>query len=439
MLISADWVVPVSGPPIRNGAVLVRSFTIADVGTQDELALRYPDASRSDFPGCIITPGLVNSHTHLSLTALGGLIPPQEFHDWISRIPHAVQALDQNDLAASTSAGAIECLKSGTTVVGDIAYGPEAPSAASDCGLAGTFFWEVLGIPGEELRHRLRADEFPESPPTSCAGRTRCGLSPHAPYTSGPELVRAVRQLAREHDSGFAVHIAESPAEVELIMDGTGPLAHLALRLAKGFDAPGLTPVRYLHSLDALDGAVAIHCVHVPPSDIRLLANTARGVVFCPRSNAYLRAGRAPVTRLLNAGARIGLGTDSSASNTDLDLLKELRVLLEIAPDITPERALRMVTIEGAEILGLDNSFGSLDVDKQADLAIWHMPATEDPIDDLVRLTDGDSIEAVMSAGTWRIRNGQPAFPTRNIELAASHATIKAALALERAQPNSPT
>ncbi len=431
MLISADWVVPVSGPPIRDGAIRVDASTIADIGPRDELIERHPHVTCTDFPGCIITPGLVNAHTHLSLTVLEGLIPPQEFHEWIGRIPIAVRALNRDDLAVSASLGAIECLMAGTTVVGDIAYGPEAPAAASDKGVAGMFFWEVLGIGGNDLEKQLQQDDFPDSPPKSCAGRARCGLSPHAPYTSGPELLRAARRLTREHNSGFAVHIAESPAEVELIMDGTGALSHLALRLASGFSAPGLTPVRYLHSLDALEGTVAIHCVHVPPSDIRLLANNAQGVVFCPRSNDYLHTGLAPITRLMNAGARIGLGTDSSASNTDLDLLKELRALIDRAPTISSERALRIVTIEGAEVLGLDNSFGSLEEGKQADLAIWHMPGTSDPIRDLVHHGSGDSIEAVMSAGLWRVRSGQPAFPTRNIELAAREATSKAAKALK--------
>jgi cytosine/adenosine deaminase-related metal-dependent hydrolase len=434
VLLTADWVIPVSGPPIRNGAILVKGHTIDEIGTIDDLAQKDPRAVRSDFPGCVITPGLVNAHTHLSLTVLGGLIPPQEFHDWIAHVPATVRALDQNDLAASASAGAIECLMTGATVVGDIAYGPEAPSAASDMGLAGTFFWEVLGIAGEDLERRLKEDDYPESPPKSCSGRARCGLSPHSPYTSGPSLLRAVRDLTRKHEVGFAVHIAESPAEVELIRDGTGPLAHLASRFATEFRTPGVTPVRYLHSLGALEGAVAVHCVHVPPADIPLLANQARGVVFCPRSNAYLNAGQAPVTRIMNAGARIGLGTDSSASNIDLDLLKELRVLIAGAPTISPERGLRIITIEGAEVLGLDDAFGSLEPGKQADISIWRMPSTDQPVRDLIEQGSGKSIEAVMSSGIWRIRSGQPAFPTGNIELAAKHAQIKAALALKGSQ-----
>ncbi len=420
---------------MRDGGLLIQNGRITEVGSADVLASLNPAIQRTHFPDCIITPGLVNAHTHLSLTALEGLLPPGHFHEWLAEIPKAVNALDETDIAHSASLGAVHCLLSGTTVVGDIAYGPEAPSAAVDAGLAGTFYWEVLGVDGSRLAQRLHDDDFPDSPPASCMGRARCGISPHAPYTSGPSLLQATHEFAREHHSAFAIHIAESPAEVELLRDGTGPLSPLAAKLARGFSAPGMSPIRYLDSLGVLDNAAAIHCVHVPSVDIRLLAAKARGVVLCPRSNEYLHTGNAPVSRILAAGARVGLGTDSSASNTNLDLLEEARALKRLAPDLTAERLLRILSIEGAEVLGLEDVFGSLEPGKQADVAVWQIPGSNSPTEDLLRRGGRSCVRAVLTAGTWRIRDGQPVFPVRNIELAVSRATQKAADALKSEQP----
>jgi cytosine/adenosine deaminase-related metal-dependent hydrolase len=423
MLLSADWVLPIDGEPIPDGAVHVHNARIAEVGPRE----RFADLSapRFDFPGCTILPGLVNAHTHLSLTALGGLVSPTDFAAWLTRVVPLIAALDEDDMAASATLGALRCLESGITVVGDIAYGPEAVASAADLGVGGVFYWEVLGIPAEELPGALERADFPHTEHDARGGRTRCGLSPHTAYTSGPELLRAVARFAREHDYPLAIHVAESPAESQLLRDGTGPLAPVAARLADRFRPPAATPVEYLTRLGVLDDALAVHCVQLGPGDADLLAAHARGAALCPRSNEFLHNGQPPVEALAHTRLPLAVGSDSSASNAGIDLFAEARALRAVHP-LSPSRLLRMMTLEGATALGVETSFGSLTPGKQADLLVLRTGATAEPVRAVVERGAPGDVEAVMSAGLWRVREGRPALNTAPIEAAGRHATEKA-------------
>lgn len=430
VLITADWVLPISRPPIRNGAVIVRHGTITEVGTVEELGGLAPGTSRHDHPGCVIVPGLVNAHTHLSLTAVGGLLAPAPFEQWLPRLVTATKKWGVDDHAASASLGAHRCLQSGVTVVGDITYGPEAPSAALTAGLGGTFFWEILGVPSPALYAELEKREFPTEPEGACGPRMRCGLSPHSPYTSGPRLLAAMHEAAGELRCPFAIHAAESGAEVELLRSGTGPLAPVAERNADGFRAPGCSPITYLDDLGVLDGATIVHAGHAGPSDVVRLAATARGVVACPRSNEFLHNPVAPVSRMLRAGIPVGLGTDSAASNHDLDLMAEARALRSMDASIPASRLLEMVTTMGAIALGLEDRFGLLERGMRADLAVFRLGETSDPVGATIDRAGADTVEAVLSDGVWRILEGEATEDVRAVELAAQAARVRAEHAL---------
>ncbi len=431
MLVRADWVVPVAAPPVRDGAVALRGNLICAVGPFDRLAEEYPAEPVTHHPGCVLMPGLVNAHTHLALTALHEVVPSAPFPEWLALVVRAMRALGPDDLAASTVLGAHRAMASGTTVVGEIAYGPESPAIAADTGLGGAFFWEVLGLAPEELPDRLAELEYPADPARIQGRRQRYGLSPHAPYTSGPDLLREVRRRTRAEGTGLALHVAESPAETELLRAGTGPLAEVAARSAHGFAAPGTTPVRYLSDLGVLDGALAVHCAELLPVDIPVLASRAAAVVLCPRSNAYLHVGPAPVKRLAASGVTLALGTDSLASNADLDLFAEARALTRVAPSLSAERLIRMMTAEGARALGLESSFGTLEPGRQADLAVYRVDGGEDPYAALLERAGRSTVEAVMAAGLWRVLGGQATFPSRFAETAARHAALRATLAIQ--------
>ncbi|KAF0208764.1 MAG: amidohydrolase family protein [Actinomycetota bacterium] len=431
MILAGEWLLPVSRPPIRHGAVRVAGPRIVAIGTLDDLKRSYPADAVHVQPGCVIAPGLVNAHTHLSLTSLRGLFPPGEFPGWIARLAPVITALDEDDYADAVSFGALECLRSGVTVVGDIAFGPEAPAAAADAGVGGVFFWEVLGGDVDTLAQRLDGHDFPTDA-GSCDGRTLCGLSPHSPYTSGPGLMKAVYQHARRYGYAHAIHIAESTAEIRLLAAGEGALRQTAERLAVGFTPPGTGGIRYLEHLGVLKDSVAIHCVQLMPGEAELLAAHAAGVVLCPRSNRYLLNGRPPVTALREAGARMAVGTDSLASNESLDLFAETRELLGADPGMTAKRALAIMTLEGAQVLGAARDYGSLEVGKYADVISVAVEATADPVETLVREGTPSRVRSVISAGVWRVIDGKPAFLTAELERKNARVAEKAARALNR-------
>jgi len=408
-LLTAAWIVPVAGNPIPGGGVVVLGDRIIAVGPAEELRAAHPEAVETDLGDVVVTPGLVNAHTHLSLTALEGLVGPRDFPDWLAEVVPAMRAWGPEEHAASAALGAWRLLRSGTTAVGDIVYGPEALAAATGLGLAGTFYWEVLGIPAEDLAAVLDASGFPGFP-QGCARDARYGLSPHSPYTSGPELLTAVHALAQELGVPFAIHVAESPAETDLLLDGTGPLAEVAGRAAVGFSAPGEDAVAYLYRLRVLHGAAAVHLGQAVEADLPLIADVAAGAVTCPRSNTYLGNAIAPVPSLLQWRVPVGVGTDSAASNHDLDLLSECRALGARYPELSAETLLDIATRGGATVLGIADIVGTLEPGKRADLAAFRLgEVRENPASAIVERGGHDTLVATMAGGRWRVWHGEPA------------------------------
>jgi len=414
---------------MRHGALLVDNGRIADVGPLPALRSRHPLAQTCILNGCVLAPGLINAHTHLCLTALRHITPDGDFPRWIARITAAIQALDAEDFASSAALGAAESLLSGVTSVGDIAYGAESGRAAGALGLGGVFFQEVLGITAIELPALLRRHEFPLEPP--CADNhpvapqdATYGLSPHAPYSCGPGLLRAARALTRTLRIPCAIHVAESLAERQLLRTGDGPLAANAVRLAPDFIPPRTGSVAYLDSLGVLDGTIAIHCVNLDPGEPELLATRAAGAVLCPRSNAFLGNGAPPVAQLRRAGVRLAIGTDSAASNADLDLLAEASALRLLDPQLTPAKVFRMLTLDGAAVLGQTHA-GSLVPGARADIVALQVDSAHDPLEAIVS-SRSPRVRATMTAGKWRVFDGEPVFDLKAMQQKAARVAEKA-------------
>jgi 5-methylthioadenosine/S-adenosylhomocysteine deaminase len=429
LLIAADWVLPVASPPIRNGSVLVSGERIAALGTLTDLHQRHPLAKIEHFDGCTIAPGLVNAHTHLTLTALSGVVPPQPFAEWLPRLVAALKPWEVADHEASGIVGAEECLLSGVTAVGDIAYGAAEVARASAAGLGGVYYWELLGMKPDEIDSALKHVRYPEAA-DAYGERVICGLSPHSPYTSGPALIAAVHEKASQLGVPVAIHVSESRAEVELLCKGTGPLAVTAARTAAGFTPPGTSTTAYLKSLGALAGATAIHVCHLDDGDIDLLAGEARGVVTCPRSNRYLDNPPPHVASLLQAGIAVGIGTDSSASNADLDLMAEVRALASAEPSLTPAQLLAIATTGGAEAIGVKDRFGTLAEGRFADLSVFSVDGGEDPEVALIESAGRATVRNVMCSGRWRVVGGQLLESDRNAWSRAKNARLRSEAAL---------
>ncbi len=368
--IRAQFVHPVTAPPIEDGAVLVDDRgTIAAVGPNAVVATP-PGARALEFPHARLLPGLVNTHTHLELTHLIGKNTEREFAGWIRGLRVLKDATSPDEFSRSAEQGVRDAWAAGVTCVADTGSTGAPLEALARLGGRGIYYQEVFGpdpakcaASMEELRRALdRLSPFASS-------LLSLGASPHAPYTVSEPLYRAVAELARSEGWPVAMHLAESPAETELVRDGTGPFAG-ALR-ARGIPvtAHHCSPVQYLVRLGVLQratGWLCIHCVQVDERDIEMLRHAGVGLAHCPRSNRAHGHGAAPLAAFRRAGLRVGLGTDSVVSVGDSSLLAE-----GAAAGLDGEDALRMLTIEGARALGLEGEIGSLEVGKQADLAVF--------------------------------------------------------------------
>src|SRR5205809_5050294 len=367
--IRAQFVHPVTAPPIEDGAVLVDDRgTIAAVGP-NAVVPTPPGARALEFPHARLLPGLVNTHTHLELTHLIGKNTEREFAGWIRGLRVLKDAASPDEFSRSAEQGVRDAWAAGVTCVADTGSTGAPLEALARLGGRGIYYQEVFGPdPGqcaasmEELRRALdRLSPFATSP-------LSLGVSPHAPYTVSEPLYRAVADLAGRDALPLAVHLAESRAETMLVRDGTGPFAD-ALH-ARGFAvrAHNCSPVQYLVQLGVLasSNCLAIHCVQVDGPDIESLRGAGVAVAHCPRSNRAHGHGTAPLAAFRRAGLRAGLGTDSGVSVGDLSLVAEAA-----AAGLEGEDALRMLTIEGASALGLEREIGSLEIGKQADLAVF--------------------------------------------------------------------
>jgi len=368
--IRAQFVHPVTAPPIEDGAVLVDDRgTIAAVGPNLVVPTR-PGTRQLEFPDARLLPGLVNTHTHLELTHLAGKNAEREFAGWIRTLRALKDATTPEEFSRSAEQGVRDAWAAGVTCVADTGSTGAPLEALARLGGRGIYYQEVFGPdPAQcaasmaELKHALaRLRPLASSP-------LRLGVSPHAPYTVSEPLYRAVADLARRERWPLAMHLAESRAETELVRDGSGAFAD-ALR-ARGFAvrAQRCSPVQYLLRLGVLQratGWLCIHGVQVDGPDIDVLRDAGVAVAHCPRSNRVHGHGTAPLAAFRRAGLPVGLGTDSVVSVGDSSLLAEAT-----AAGLDGEDALRMLTIEGARALGLEREIGSLEVGKQADLAVF--------------------------------------------------------------------
>ncbi|PYP11220.1 MAG: hypothetical protein DMD56_07175 [Gemmatimonadetes bacterium] len=368
--IRAQFVHPVTAPPIEDGAVLVDDRgTIAAVGPNLVVPTR-PGARQLEFPDARLLPGLVNTHTHLELTHLAGKNAEREFAAWIRTLRALKDATTPEEFSRSAEQGVRDAWAAGVTCVADTGSTGAPLEALARLGGRGIYYQEVFGPdPAQcaasmaELERALARLSPLASSPLSL------GVSPHAPYTVSEPLYRAVADLARRERWPLAMHLAESRAETELVRDGSGAFAD-ALR-ARGFAvrAQHCSPVQYLLRLGVLQratGWLCIHGVQVDGPDIDVLRDAGVAVAHCPRSNRVHGHGTAPLAAFRRAGLPVGLGTDSVVSVGDSSLLAEAT-----AAALDGEDALRMLTIEGARALGLEREIGSLEVGKQADLAVF--------------------------------------------------------------------
>jgi cytosine/adenosine deaminase-related metal-dependent hydrolase len=392
----ARWIVPGDGPPIRDGVLAMAGQLIQYVG---------PDAGvfpAEDLGNVAILPGLVNSHTHLEFSGLEAPLGQSgmRFTDWIAAVVQHRRARDADGPVERSQAirrGIIESLGHGVTAIGEISSGDWPTGAVSELPMEGIVFWELLGASPEriEAEHQSARTFLERNSETEPAQEHGCpapvpfslpsgwlrGLSPHAPYSVHPELLSRAVGLARTFDVPLAMHLAESSEEIELLADRRGPFVPLLESLSAWHPQAiplGLRPMDILRVLADAPRVLVVHGNYLTDDEIDFLgANSDRMSVVCPRTHAFFQHRRYPLARMLAAGVRIALGTDSRASTPDLNLLAEMRQVARDYSEIPPDQILQMATINGARALGLDGHCGTLVVGKHANLAIVALPDGE--------------------------------------------------------------
>jgi cytosine/adenosine deaminase-related metal-dependent hydrolase len=396
--VSAAWVVPVDGAPIENGLVAWEGNAIVAV---------EPGRGETHFDDAVILPGFVNAHSHLEYAVYAGFGDGLPFGPWLATHVLRKNLIGFDEMLAIARRGAADCLASGITTTADYSFAGAAAVAAEELGLRATVYLEVFASePAEAERQftetRARASE---------SELVRIGISPHAPYTCSLDVYRWCLSLGIP----VGTHLAESANENEWLVHGTGPMSPNRDILV---DPSGKRAVWTLEEVLGPE-LLCAHCVEVDADEIALLAGGDVPVAHCPRSNALLGCGIAPLAELREAGVRVGLGTDSPASTPSFDFFDELRAAVYAArarerrPDaLTAAGALRLGTIEAARALRIDAEVGTLTPGKRADLTVVSLAESpyhpvEDPSTAVVFGGSPDRVLATIVDGHVRHRKGE--------------------------------
>jgi cytosine/adenosine deaminase-related metal-dependent hydrolase len=350
----------------------------------------------------------VNAHTHLEYAVYAGFGDGLAFGPWLHLHIERKSRIGWDEFVAIARLGAAECLRSGVTTIADASFSGAALAAAAELGLGGYVGLEVFGADPEaalasiqERRSELAKLETPI---------LRLAVSPHAPYSVSADVYRAVLDGA-----AFGItHVAESDDELAYLASGDGPIAAVS-----DVVPPETTPVRHLEREGLLrPDLLAAHCVKVDEEEIELLARHDVPVAHCPRSNAALGCGVAPLAELFSAGVRVGLGTDSPASTPSFDMFEEMRTALYTArareerPDaLSASAALELATLGAARALGLGDETGSLAAGKRADLTVVSLAGSpflpwEEPTTAVVFGGSPDRVVLTLIAGEVRYEEG---------------------------------
>jgi 5-methylthioadenosine/S-adenosylhomocysteine deaminase len=434
-LYRARWVLPIAAAPIRDGAIVVQDERLAAVGEHAQLAEMFPEAESYDIGEAAILPGLVNTHTHLELTAMRGFLEAEEsdFFAWLRKLTLArLERMTPDDLYVSAAWGACEAARAGITSLGDASdAAAQSMRALREVGLRGIVYQESFGPDPrlasenfEKLKSKVAALREFETP------LVRVGVSPHAPYTVCGAQLEMISDFALSDRLPLMIHTAESKFEELLLRSGAGPFAEGFARRGIEWSTPASSSVQYLAQHGILQTKPLLtHCINVDDADVETIKESGAGIAHCPKSNAKLRHGHAPFVKFLEAKIPMGFGSDSMASNNTCDILEEARFAtlfargrdgnVDAAWQSTNDElemlgaadALRTATLGGARALGLGGLVGELTVGQQADfiavsLNSPHQRPVYDPAAALIFASSGRDVVMTVVAGREVYRDG---------------------------------
>ncbi len=379
MMLKGRFVVPVDGPVIENGAVIVRNGRIEAVGPATSLH----DKPVIDYGDAVICPGFVNAHTHLDLTPLAGRVPPSaDFADWLCRLMDNLAAAPPTRERSQQAmlSGIEQSVSAGVTMVGDVTRAPQwTREVLAESTLRGVSFGEVIAIGKRRdmLEERLAAAASLEHQ----TERLRTGISPHAPYTVEPDAMRACADRARTLRAPLSIHLAETVDEERFTRSRDGRLVTYLQELGvwdERIPVSGCGPVELASKTGLLtERTIVAHANYVTDSDITRIADSGASVAYCPRTHDAFGHRPHRFRDMIAAGINVCVGTDSLASNPSLSILDELRFLRERHPDMPGGELIAMGTIRGARALGFERVAGSITVGMFADLVVVPLDSSE--------------------------------------------------------------
>jgi cytosine/adenosine deaminase-related metal-dependent hydrolase len=409
MILRARTILPVSSPPIENGAIQISGNRIRAVGAWPDLQPQS-DEKVFDLGDVILLPGLINAHCHLDYTDMAGDLPPTKtFTDWIPLITAAKTNWSYSEYAHSWLHGAHMLLKTGTTTVADIEAMPDLLPEVWDATPLRVFsFLEMTGIRARRNPKDILREAF-EKIDSLAHARCSAALSPHAPYSTLPQLLRLSAGLARKKKWRLCTHLAESAEEFEMFRHARGKMFDWLKRNERDNSDCGLgSPVQHFARHKMLgENLLAVHVNYLARGDAALLGKHRVNIVHCPRSHDYFRHAPFLRERLANAGANLCLGTDSLATTRKLgrqkpglNLFDEMRQLAAADKTISPQEILRMATVNGARALGLAGQAGELSKNANADLIAIPAGGKSGDVYETVLAHTGN-VKASMIDGRW--------------------------------------
>ena len=346
----------------KKQSLLIKNDIIAEIS--DEIDESNVDKI-IDAKGKILLPGLINTHTHLSMTLFRGLADDLSLDSWLNDHIWPMEANLNGDYCyIGALLGAVELIKSGTTTFSDMYfYMEDVARAIDDAGIRAVLSYGMIDF-GDEERRKNEINEnlsLFKNCNGMADGRIKVFLGPHSPYTASEELLVQVRQLADEYNMGIHIHVSETEKEIN-----------------DSLDEKGLRPFEYLDKIGLLGpDVVAAHCVWLSDKEIEIIKKHDVKISHNPCSNMKLASGIAPISKLIENDICVSIGTDGASSNNNLDLIEELKTasLLQKVSTLDPKvlnssQSLAMGTIEGAKALGLDSEIGSIEVGKKADIIL---------------------------------------------------------------------
>jgi len=409
---SARYVITMDGQHrvIENGAVAIRGERIVAAGPQSEIDREFQPKQRLDRSDALISPGLVNTHTHAPMVLFRGIADDLRLQDWLEKyiFPAEARNVTPEFVRWGTRLACLEMLLGGTTTFTDMYYFEDViAETAKECGMRGVLGETIIGFPSPDSKTPADALRFTEKFLERFRGDPliTAAVAPHAIYTNSDETLRQCRALADRYSAPLLIHVSETKRENE---------ESIAKR--------GKTPTAALDGLGVLSGrTLAAHAVWATDGDLEILRERHTGIAHCPSSNMKLASGAAPVVKMLALGLAVGLGPDGPAgSNNDLNMFEEMDLASKLQkvitgdPEALPARqALEMATMGGARALGLEKEIGSIEIGKLADLITVrldrpHAVPLYDVYSQMVYALKGSDVRDVMVNGRLVVRDAQP-------------------------------